>query len=257
MCVRISTYQKKKITKQFETIKLVLFGLLMILSSVAFGQRGRALDVGVMAGGTYYMGDLNQSRHFYSPHLNLGGIVKYHFNPRIILRAGGFYSRISARDSDFSNAFQQQRDLEFETSLIELSAQVEFNFLPFIVGQPRRHGFTPYLQTGLVLYVANESHDFLSFALPVGIGVKKNIGPRLIVGAEWAFRRTFSDQLDNYTGEDISQYSTSFSTPTFEVDWHKQYSFKYTNDWYVYAALTLSYAFRLGGLGCPAYYDVY
>lgn len=220
-------------------------------------QNQRAADIGLMTGASYYMGDMNLAKHFYSPHLNFGGFFKYHFNPRYICRVGAFYTRVSARDSDFKNDFQQLRNMEFETSIIELSAQVEFNFRPFIIGQSSRHSFTPYLQTGLAFYVANESHDFISFALPIGIGVKKIIGPRLIIGAEWAFRRSFSDMLDNITGEDLSLYNTSYSTPVSDVDWHKQYAFAYTKDWYVYAAITLTYAFRFGGLGCPAYYEPY
>jgi hypothetical protein len=242
---------------------LLLYFIVAVLVFSLFGnnnlnaQSQKAADIGVMAGASYYMGDMNLAKHLYSPHLNIGGFMRYHFNPRYILRIGGFYSRISARDSDFNNDFQQLRNLEFETSLIELSAQVEFNFMPFIIGQSSRYGFSPYLQTGLVLYIANESHDFISFALPIGIGVKKIIGPRLVIGAEWAFRRSFSDMLDNITGEDIGLYNTSFSTPVNDVDWHKQYAFKYTKDWYSYMAITLTYAFRFGGLGCPAYYELY
>ncbi len=241
--------------------KLIVFIIFIIISfninNSITAQNQRAFDLGVMLGASYYMGDMNLYKHLYSPHLNIGGIIKYHYNPRYILRIGAFHSRLSAYDKDFQNAFQQQRNHGFATSLIELSTQVEFNFFPFIIGQQQKQKFIPYLQTGLVLYFANESEDFLSFALPIGIGIKKNITPRLIVGAEWAFRRSFSDMLDNITGKDISSYSTSYSTPIDDDNQHKQRAFIYTNDWYAYLAVTLSYGFKFGGLGCPAYYNVY
>lgn len=240
-----------------KTIIVLLFCIIFININIVYSQNSRAADFGGMIGASYYMGDMNLAKHFYSPNLNVGGFVKYHFNPRYILRVGAFHSRLTAYDENFKNAFQRQRNHQFETSLIELSLQVEFNFMPFIIGQSQRYSWTPYLQTGLVAYVANSSHHFVSMALPIGIGVKKNITPRLILGLEWAFRRSFSDMLDNITGEDVSLYNNTFSTPVDEASIHKQYAFNYTNDWYVYAAVTLSYAFRIGGLGCPAYYEPY
>ncbi len=219
-------------------------------------QNVRALEIGAMAGKTYYMGDLNLANHFYSTHLALGVFAKYHFNSRLILRGGAFYTNISARDRDFASAFQQQRDHEFETGLIELSAQVEFNFKRFIIGQTRKEAFSPYLQTGLVFYVAPHSVQNIGFALPIGMGIKKNISPRMVLGAEWAFRRTFSDLLDNITGEDIrNNYDPSFTVPESDFESGRQHAFRYTNDWYIYAGVTLTYAFKVGGLGCPAYYD--
>lgn len=248
--------------------KKSIFGLMQLKSALMLvllfsfshkninAQNIRAFEIGVMGGGAYYMGDLNLAEHFYSAHPALGVFAKYHFNSRIILRGGAFHTNLSARDRDFSSAFQQQRDHEFETGLIELSAQVEFNFMRFIIGQQRQEGFSPYLQTGLAFYVTPHSVQNIGFALPVGIGIKKNISPRMVLGAEWAFRRTFSDLLDNITGEDIrNNYDPGFIVPTTDFENGRQHAFRYTNDWYIYAAVTLTYAFKVGGLGCPAYYD--
>lgn len=218
-------------------------------------QNIRAFEIGGMMGSSYYMGDMNLSQHFYSSHLAVGGFAKYHINTRVIVRFGAFHSKLSARDSDFQNKYQQFRDHEFETPLTELSAQVEFNFMRFIIGQTGRNAFTPYLQTGLVAYLANESEVGGGFALPIGIGVKANIAPRITIGAEWAFRRTFTDLLDNLAGEDIGRYDTGLSAPANEKNDFKQQAFRFKNDWYVYGAVTLTYSFRIGGLGCPAYYD--
>ena len=234
---------------------IVLLLLYFPLSNLS-AQNVRALEIGVMAGGAYYMGDLNLANHFYSANPTLGVFAKYHFNSRVILRGGAFHTNLSARDRDFPSAFQQQRNHEFETGLIELSAQVEFNFMRFIIGQQRQDGFSPYLQTGLAFYVAPHAAKNIGFAMPIGVGIKKNISPRMVLGAEWAFRRTFSDVLDGITGEDIrNNYDPNYSMPVDDFESGRQHAFRYTNDWYVYAAVTLTYAFKVGGLGCPAYYD--
>lgn len=226
-----------------------------ILGFVNQTQAQAGLEFGVSAGGSYYMGDINLYRHFYSPHANYGGFAKYHFNGRYVLKVGGFFTRLSASDSDFNNQFQILRDREFETSLIEISGQIEIHFLPYLIGDVKRQSFTPYLQTGLALYIANSAQDVVSVALPIGFGIKKNIRPRLVVSAEWGFRRTFSDYLDSVSGEDLSNYSPDYGTAIDDENRLKQTGFRYNKDWYSIALVSISYTFKLGGLGCPAYYD--
>lgn len=215
----------------------------------------QGLEFGFAGGGSYYMGDMNLARHFYHTKLNLGGFAKYHFNGRYNVKLGAFYTNLNAYDEDFNNNFQQLRDRSFETSLIEVSAQFEINFLPYEIGDVRKYSYTPYLQSGLALYIANSSQDIINFAIPIGFGFKKNIKPRLVLGVEWAFRRTFSDYLDSLSGEDLDEYDPNYGLPIDEASRHKQLGFRYSKDWYSVALLTLSYTFKIGGLGCPAYYD--
>jgi len=136
-----------------------------------------------------------------------------------------------------------------------LSAQFEINFLPYEIGDMRKNSYTPYLQTGLVLYVANSSQDVVNFAVPLGFGFKKNIKPQLVLSVEWAFRRTFTDYLDSLSGEDLKEYDPNFGTPIDDVNRHKQLGFRYNKDWYFVALVSLSYTFKFTKIGCPAYYE--
>ncbi|HPD24720.1 MAG: DUF6089 family protein [Bacteroidales bacterium] len=233
----------------------VLFVVLLFNCSgtKTFSQKG--IEFGGHVGGAYYMGDLNLSNHFYQPHLNFGGFFRYHFNGRYNLRLNGLYTRLSADDADFNNRFQVLRDRRFETSLIELAGMFEINFKPYLIGDTRKESFTPYLQAGLALYLANSAQDIIGVAIPIGFGVKKNLTPRLVLGAEWSFRKTFSDYLDSVSGEDLSNYDSNYGISVDDVLWHKQRGFRYHKDWYSIASITLSYTFKIGGLGCPAYYQ--
>lgn len=202
------------------------------------------------------MGDINLYKHFYSPHANFGGFAKYHINSRYVIRLGAAYTNLSAADEDFNNEFQLLRDRHFETSLIELAAQFEIHFLPYLIGDVKKQSFTPYLLTGFSAYIANSSQDIINFSIPIGFGVKKNIRPRLVLGVEWNFRRTFSDYLDSLSGEDLDNYDPNYGTPIDPSSTRlKQTGFRYNKDWYAMACVTLSYTFKFNKIGCPAYYD--
>lgn len=231
----------------------VLFATLTITPANVYAQQG--LEFGASAGGSYYMGDINLARHFYSTNLNLGGFAKYHLNGRYDIKVAAFYTSLQADDKDFNNSFQQIRDRSFETSLIELSAQFEINFLPYEIGDMRKNSFTPYLQTGLAVYIANSSQDIINFTIPIGFGMKKNIKPQLVLGIEWAFRKTFSDYLDSLSGEDLGNYDSDYGVTINDSNRFKQRGFRYSKDWYSVALVSLSYTFKIGGLGCPAYYE--
>lgn len=230
---------------------LFIFGVAPLYT---FAQQ-KGAEFGLSAGGSYYMGDINLYKHFYNPHINAGGFMKYHFNSRYVLRAGAVYTKLSAADEDFNNNFQLLRDRNFETSLIELSMQFEIHFLQYKIADVKRYSFTPYIQSGVVGYIANSAQDIIGFAIPIGFGVKKNIKPHLVVGAEWTFRRTFSDYLDSLSGEDLNNYDPNYGISIDEASRHKQTGFRYSKDWYSMASVYISYTFKLGGLTCPAYYD--
>lgn len=223
-----------------------------LFATTTFAQRGA--EIGVLGGGSYYMGDINLHKHFYDPHLGAGVFVKYHFNSRYILRFSGLYTELSASDSDFSNEFQLLRNNDFETMLIELAMQFEVHFLPYELCEMKRKSFTPYLQSGLVVYFSGSSQQPFGMAVPIGFGIKKNLSSHLVIGVEWCFRKTFSDYLDSLSGEDLDNYDPNYGIPLTDANMSKQTGFLYNKDWYSMANITLSYTFKIGGLGCPAYY---
>jgi len=242
----------KKTIMQKQTALLFFITILFFLPSKSIAQRG--FEIGPTAGGSYYMGDINMYKHFYSTNLNLGFFMKYHINQRVGVRLSGIATKLSAADKDFKSPFQQERDHSFETNLIEIASMVEVTFLPYEIGDIKRKSFTPYIHTGLAAYLAS-SEQGLNMAVPIGMGIKKNIRPRLVIGIEWTFKRTFSDGLDNLIGEDLKIYDPAYGTDITESNMNKQTGFLYNKDWYSFANLTISYTFKLGGLGCPAYYE--
>ena len=221
-------YMDSYLLKRFLIIIIPILFALMPLS--LFSQSGG--ELGLLGGGSYYMGDINLHKHFYSPHLGVGFFAKYHFNSRYVLRFSGLYTELSAADADFTNNFQLLRDNDFETMLIELSLQFEVHFLPYELCEMKRKSFTPYLQSGLAVYFAGTAQKPFGFAIPVGFGIKKNINSRLVLGIEWSFRRTLTDYLDSLSGENLDVYDSNYGVPLSEKNFKKQTGFLYNKDWY-------------------------
>lgn len=238
------------------TVTTLLSFVFLIGTLSANAQYG--LEIGFNGGVSYYMGDINYARQFYHPRHNIGATLKFHFGERIDLRLGYFNSRLVGNDADFKNVFQQVRNKSFAVTIDEISAMAEINFLPYIYGDVTRNSFTPYAQIGIagtfVGRTANDE-DFFAMAIPFGFGFKKNILPRLVLSIEWGFRWTISDMIDGITNESIKKdYEIAYGTPLTEDINMKQLGFRYTNDWYSVALVGISYTFKIGGLGCPAYY---
>ena len=230
---------------------LLFFITILFFSFKSIAQRG--FEIGPTAGGSYYMGDVNMYKHFYSTHLNLGLLMKYHINPRVGIRLSGIATKLSAADEDFKNPFQQERNHSFETNLIEISSMVEITFLPYEIGDIKRKSFTPYIHTGLAAYLAS-SEQGLNMAVPIGMGIKKNIRPRLVIGISGHSNELFR-WFRQFNRRRFKIYDPAYGTDITESNMNKQTGFLYNKDWYSFANLTISYTFKLGGLGCPAYYE--
>ncbi len=228
-----------------------LFVFFCLSNNLVFAQRYG--EIGVHAGATYYLGELNWSQHFYTPRLNLGVFYKHHLNSRLALKAGSFYSHIQGDDKDSRWQFQNTRDFRFETLLWETAAQVEFNFLVYKIGNTKKKFYTPYLDLGIgaLYYNTNKSSTFI-VTFPVALGFKVNLSSRIVLGAEWAFRRSTSDILDNLTGEKLEEYR-QINEVAYAGNMNAQRGFFNNNDWYSYAGVTLSYAFVIGGMRCYSF----
>src|SRR5512133_1917250 len=84
--------------------RLNWFFLLFFFNLTVSGQR--IADIGISAGVTSYLGDINPNRLLYAP-LPAGTIFyRYNFNPRQAIRANVLLGGLRADDLDFNNDFQ-------------------------------------------------------------------------------------------------------------------------------------------------------
>ncbi len=194
----------------------------------------------MIGGASYYMGDINHTRHFYSPSPGGGIIFRYNLNPRQSFRFSGIYTSLKGSDSDFEDAFQQRRNSSFKTSIIDLAISSEFNFMSYETTKLRKDRYTPYISAGigyasvLTSDVQAESATTLNF----GGGFKYNLTRRIGIGAEWTFRKTLNDMLDGV--ENIGADNNVFF---------------HNKDWYSIVGIFFTYKIFNWREDCPEAYD--
>ncbi|RZK82668.1 MAG: hypothetical protein EOO92_00935 [Pedobacter sp.] len=184
------------------------------------------LEIGLSGGAAGYIGDLNQTEYFKPSGVALGGYFKANINPYWAIGLHFNYGKIKANDLENSNAQFRQRGMNFNSSLREVSTQVEFNFLEYFAGGGTKN-FTPYIYSGagLVFFspkgtyespvtgeleeyklrfylTEGQSNAYRNFALsiPYGIGAKVRLKENWGLFAQVGYRTAFTDYLDDVSG---------------------------------------------------------
>lgn len=200
--------------------------ILLLLAVLAFGATAsaqmRGWELGGWVGGSNYFGDLNTEWRVNRTHLAGGAAARYNFNDRIAVRLGASYAKISGYDSDSGNPFEQRRNLQFRSNIGDVTAQMEFNFLPYIHGH-RDYYFTPYIFLGPSFYFFNPKADLngktynlreygtegqfrgneyktSQGAIAYGMGFKIDLSYRWSINGELSARRLFTDYIDDVSG---------------------------------------------------------
>ena len=185
----------------------LVFFLLFVFFGVAKAQSN--VDLGIFAGTSHYLGDLNKERLFYAPSFSFGGFYSYNLNPRYAIKAAVNYAPIRGNDADFANEFQQLRAEQFKTNITDISVQFEFNFSKYMYS-PMKKSFSPYVSAGLGIAMVNQAGDFsYNLIIPFGLGAKFHLTRRISVAALWEFRKTFTDALDGYDFPQSSEFGST------------------------------------------------
>ena len=112
-------------------------------------------EVGLYLGCSFYLGDLNPNWFFNQfTRFAGGGVFRYNLNNRISARLNLLFGTVTADDAQSPSASQRERNLNFKSPIDELSAQMEFNFLEYELGNPK-HAFSPYIFAGAGVFKMN------------------------------------------------------------------------------------------------------
>ena len=147
---------------------IFIFCSLFLLSNSGFSQKG--VEVGAWLGTSVYFGDLNTRFNLTDPGFAGGFLGRYNFDERISVKGSLNYATIHADDSDSSNSFERERNLNFNSMLFDFTAHAEFNFFPYIHGH-KELNFTPYLAAGVSLTRFNPRTEFFDVDLQETITV--------------------------------------------------------------------------------------
>lgn len=200
-------------------------------------------ELGVFLGGSNYVGDVGNTTYINPEKLAFGVLYKWNKSPRHSYRFSYTQSQITANDFDSKETGRNGRGRRFDNNVKEFSAGLEFNFFDFNLHDYHQK-ITPYIYSGLSFFLYDGLYHRIddvdlntihavnsnSFAIPIILGIKSNITPRLILGAEAGVRYTFTDNIDGSNPNTDSPNIVKFGNLN-------------NNDWYVFTGLTLTYTF--------------
>ncbi len=204
------------------------------LISLHTGVFSQKLEVGGGLGALNYTGDI--SRNLMLRNFRPGGDLFFRYNLKngFSFRASVLAGGITADDRHADNQFQQVRELSFRTLLAEGSLQTEYNFLDYLDSK-KAVNWTPYVYGGLGYTFFrprpdNGGYRTSTLVIPFGLGVKYQFRRPWSVGVQFGARKTFTDYLDNFGGEEVLADKYQNGNPALK-------------DMYYYLGLQLSYTF--------------
>ncbi|NDF60464.1 MAG: hypothetical protein EB100_05225 [Crocinitomicaceae bacterium] len=240
-------------------------------------------ELGLAAGAMYYIGDLNPTNHFINYKPAFSFFYRYNYTSRVALRGqfllGSIYGN-DASDPSHLGATYVNRNLSFNSDIYEVSADIQFSYLPFQIGHKKYRG-TGYLFSGIAYFQMNPYLNYLGdrielrtlgtegqntplnsegyysqnqFALPVGLGFKYGIGSMFSIGMEYGMRFVFTDYLDDVgkntfvNRDELENYTSpltvSLSNRNLDKSNYGMRGNESTSDYYFFGGITLS--IRLG-----------
>lgn len=189
-------------------IRAAAFAFLLLAATTAWAQDDvdYNFEIGVTAGTSFYNGDLNHK--FYRQTGFAGGATgRWLINPYMAVKGTLAYNGIKGSTDNVNDFFpsdpnsttvtSEKRKYSFSDGVIDLSITYEYNFWPFGMhnGYQGRKRITPYAQIGIGGAYGMAGKAF-TMQVPVGMGVKYKLKPRLNVGLDFLYHFTMSDNLD-------------------------------------------------------------
>ena len=200
-----------------QKISLLLAGLFTCIFSFA------QLQVGVFGGLSNYQGDLTDKLYKNSKGA-FGLTVGYQLTNRLNLRAGFTFAKVAGADSLTKQDDLRLRNLSFQSPVNEFSLVGEFNsfdmslkrWSPYIFAGLAIYKFNPYtfdrsgnkvflqpLSTegqGVPGYSPTKPYALTQLSIPFGGGIKYNLSDKIRLALEVGLRKTFTDYLDDVSG---------------------------------------------------------
>lgn len=214
--------------------------ILIALLSLQYGH-SQINELGLMIGGSNFIGDVGSTSYIAPNSLAFGGIYKWNRSKRHSYRFSALFTELSGIDNKSNDPSRIERDYEFNLTVLELSAGIEYTFVDFNL-HAGGNVSTPYLYTGVItanyddFYFTNQGNIQTGegskwvFGIPIVLGYKTTISTKIILAFEIGARYTFTDGLDGSVPEDKDLKTLSFGNTN-------------NNDWYIFSGITLTYTF--------------
>lgn len=212
------------LSRLFCAILFLILHSSLFISTQAQGDLLNRSEIVLTGGGMNYLGDLNNQSAFGEVHPAFGAGVRCRIDNRWAIRVSGTYGTVSAMKD-----YLEIRNLSFRSRIYEGSLVTEFNFRPYGPGATESR-WTPYLFGGVAIfhfdpktqhtfpdgttswvalqplstegqgttaYPSRRPYPLTQLALPFGMGVRWRLSKNFTLTAEYGFRKTWTDYLDD------------------------------------------------------------
>lgn len=265
---------------------ILIFLVVLMVGEIQAQKRGRNFrqhEIGILLGGSYYLGDLNPGRHFFLSQPAAGIFYRFTPNYRYAFRAGLNFGSVMGDDSQSEDPDQRKRNLNFKSRINELNVLAEFNFLEYRISNDK-HRFTFFLFAGIDVFNfrpmgnaggatwvslrelntegRSKKYKLYQVGIPFGCGIKINVAKKVGIGLEWGPRKTFTDYIDDvsktYPNPAINPPNGALGAALSNRSKdgggaiNSQRGNPRTKDWYVFFGLTLNIKLSLSPEPCYA-----
>ncbi len=165
-------------------------------------------EIGAALGGSFYRGQLNH-KFFGQTGVAGGALIRWNINPYMAVKAMLDYASVKGstdnvndfypEDPSSQQASNEKKNYKLNDGVVDFSATYEYNFWPFGLhhGYQGRQRITPFLQLGIGACYGMAGKAF-TFQIPIGVGVKYKLKPRVNLGFDWLYHFSLSDKLDGF-----------------------------------------------------------
>lgn len=218
--------------------------IFLILTSLCLSSYSQNFHLGLFAGISNYQGDLTDKIYVKNSSKAAAGInLQYEISERVSLRGGFIYGKITGNDDFNTKTYLRERNLDFTSSIAEISVVGEFSIFnlnnirwsPYLFGGIALFHFNPYthgpehekiylkpLSTegqGLEGYPESRPYSLTQVSIPFGGGIKYALNDNIRIGAEIGIRKTFTDYLDDVSTNYVDQSDLQEQRGQIAVDY--------------------------------------
>lgn len=205
--------------------KMFKVALVLVLCLIGTVQlHAQKWEIGIHSGFSNYFGDLNTEFSFALPGMGHGFLIRNNISPFIVSKTSMSYGTIFHNDNISEIQWQQDRGMAFQSSIMEISQQIEFNFFEYIK-ENYQNRFTTYVLLGAGIFYYNPyttynsqlyflqplgtegqnspsvitppNYALVGISFPIGGGVKWALSRHWALGLEAGYRFTSTDYLDD------------------------------------------------------------